>query len=116
MYVNPCEQDQDGTAFHPDPAHKLSANLYDIYHCCVYSEKTPDDGQRNCPKHVEFHSNNKFEKLVHLKVNAIPLLAWTGPEGFDALKVVARNNIRINLKVSRLSICEQYGLSGFDDV
>jgi hypothetical protein len=29
-------------------------------------EKTPDDGQRNCPKHVEFHSKNKFEKLVHL--------------------------------------------------
>jgi hypothetical protein len=28
--------------------------------------KTPDDGQRNCPKHVEFHSENKFEKLVHL--------------------------------------------------
>jgi len=26
-------------AFHPDPARKLSANLYDIYHCCVYSEK-----------------------------------------------------------------------------
>jgi len=21
-----------------DPARKLSANLYDIYHCCVYSE------------------------------------------------------------------------------
>ena len=29
-------------------------------------KKTPDDGQRNCPKHVEFHSENKFEKLVHL--------------------------------------------------
>ena len=27
------------TEFHPDPARKLSANLYDIYHCCVYSEK-----------------------------------------------------------------------------
>jgi len=26
-------------AFRPDPARKLSANLYDIYHCCVYSEK-----------------------------------------------------------------------------
>ena len=52
--------------FHPDPAHKLSANLYDIYHCCVYSKKTPDDEQRNCPKHVDFHSKNKFEKLVHL--------------------------------------------------
>ena len=23
----------------PDPVRKLSANLYDIYHCCVYSEK-----------------------------------------------------------------------------
>jgi len=22
--------------FDPDPARKLSANLYDIYHCCVY--------------------------------------------------------------------------------
>jgi len=28
--------------------------------------KTPDDGQRNCPKHAEFHSKNKFEKLVIL--------------------------------------------------
>jgi len=28
--------------------------------------KAPDDGQRNCPKHVEFHSKIKFDKLVHL--------------------------------------------------
>jgi len=27
--------------------------------------KTPDDGQRNYPKHVEFYSKNKFEELVH---------------------------------------------------
>ena len=27
---------------------------------------TPDDGQRNYPEHVEFHSKNNFEKLVHL--------------------------------------------------
>jgi hypothetical protein len=33
------KQDQDGTVFHPDPALQLSANLYDIYHCCMYSEK-----------------------------------------------------------------------------
>jgi hypothetical protein len=35
--------------FHPDPAtaRKLSANLYDM-------------------KHIEFHFQNKFEKLVHL--------------------------------------------------
>ena len=30
--------------------------------------KTTDDEQMNCPKHVEFHSKNKFEKLVHLVV------------------------------------------------
>jgi len=28
--------------------------------------KNPDEGKRNCPKHVEFYSKNKFEKLVHL--------------------------------------------------
>jgi len=28
--------------------------------------KTPDDGQKNCPKHVEFYSKNKVGKLVHL--------------------------------------------------
>ena len=28
--------------------------------------KTPDDVQRNCLKHVEFYSKNKFQKLVHL--------------------------------------------------
>jgi hypothetical protein len=38
------------------PAWKLSTNLCDIYHYWVYSEETPDDdGQTNCPKHVEFH-------------------------------------------------------------
>jgi len=25
-----------------------------------------DDGQRNCPIHVEFYSKNTFEKLMHL--------------------------------------------------
>jgi hypothetical protein len=44
----------------------LESSLYDVYHCCVYSKKTPDDGQRNCPKHVPFHFQNKFEKLVLL--------------------------------------------------
>jgi hypothetical protein len=33
---------------------------------CTVEEKTPDDGQRNCPKYVEFRFKNKFEKLVHL--------------------------------------------------
>ena len=28
--------------------------------------KPPDNGQRNCPKLMEFYSKNKFEKWVHL--------------------------------------------------
>jgi hypothetical protein len=36
------------------------------YTIAVFTVKTPDDGQRNCPKHAEFHSKNEFEKLVHL--------------------------------------------------
>ena len=34
--------------------------------CVCVQWKTPDDGQRNCPKHVASYSKNKFEKLVHL--------------------------------------------------
>jgi len=49
--------------FRPDPARKLSANLYDIYHCCVYNEKLL---MMDCPKYVEFYFINKFEKVVHL--------------------------------------------------
>jgi len=37
---------------------------YNIVECTV--NKTPDDGQRNCPKHSEFHAKIKFVKLVHL--------------------------------------------------
>ena len=32
----------------------------------LFTVKTLDDGQMNCPKHVEFYSKNKFEKLVHV--------------------------------------------------
>jgi len=41
-----CEQDQDGTESRSDPARKLSAKLYDINHCCVYSEKFLMMGRR----------------------------------------------------------------------
>jgi len=36
------------------------------YTIAVCTVKTPDDGQGNSLKHVEFYSKNKFEKLVHL--------------------------------------------------
>ena len=41
-------------------------NLYDIYLLLCVQCQTPDDEQRNCPKHVDFYSKNKFEKLLHL--------------------------------------------------
>jgi len=52
--------------FHPDPAHKLSANPYDIYHCCVYSEKLLMMVRGTVQNMWEFKSKNKFQKLVHL--------------------------------------------------
>jgi hypothetical protein len=65
-----CEQDQDGTAV---PSWSCSqAVSKPVWHTCTYNiavctvEKTPDDGQWDCPKHIEFHSKNKFEKIVHL--------------------------------------------------
>ena len=43
----------------------VSKTVWHIPLLCV-QWKTPGDGQRNCPKHVDFYSKNKFEKLVHL--------------------------------------------------
>jgi len=43
----------------------LLTTLWHIPLLCI-QRKTPDDGQRNCQKHVEFYSKNKFQKLVHL--------------------------------------------------
>ena len=57
------EQDQDGTSWSCSQA--ASKPVWRIPLLCE-QWKTPDDGQRNCQKHVEFHFKNKFEKLVHL--------------------------------------------------
>ena len=34
--------------------------------CTRIQYQTSDDRQKTCPKHVEYYSKNKFEKLVHL--------------------------------------------------
>ena len=68
--------------FHPDPACKLSAKLYDIYHCCLYRGKHLMM-DRNWPKHVRVWFQNKnFERLVHLVGSVIRNLSscrvtWT---------------------------------------
>jgi len=46
-------------------ANKLSANLYDVYHCRVYSEKLLMMNRGTVRNMQEFHSQNKFEKLMH---------------------------------------------------
>ena len=43
----------------------VSKSVWHIPLLCV-QWKAPDGRHRNCPKHVESHSKNKFEKLVHL--------------------------------------------------
>ena len=62
-----------------------SRTVWHIQMLCV-QWKTPDDGQTNCPKHVEFHSKHKFRKLVHLVCFIVrhwtwvymqPLLHWS---------------------------------------
>ena len=49
-------------------SYRIAGSSQAVWHiplvCVLW--KTPDDGQRNCPKHVEFYSKNEFEKLVHL--------------------------------------------------
>jgi len=43
----------------------VSKHVWHIPLLCV-QWKTPDDGQRNCLKHVEFYSKNKLRKVVHI--------------------------------------------------
>jgi len=51
-----------------DSSQAVSFSLYTqqwyvSYRFAVFTVKSPGDGHRNCPKHVEFYSKNKFEEL-----------------------------------------------------
>jgi len=50
--------------FYLVPASKQSTNLYDVYLMLCVQSWTPDDGQKDRPKHVEWYSINS--KIVHL--------------------------------------------------
>ena len=84
---------------------------YVIQVACV-QWKTPDDGQRNCPKHVEFHSKNKFEKLVHL-VGFIIRLYHDAARSSECQMQSQNTNlatVRIcTLEVMQLSVCDVSG-------
>jgi hypothetical protein len=66
VLLTACKQDQDGTAV-PSWSCLIAVckTVWNIALMCV-QWKISDVGQRNCPKHVEFHSKNKFAKLVNL--------------------------------------------------
>ena len=53
-----------------DSSQAVSKPVWHIPLLCV-QWKTPDDGQRNCPKHVGFPPKINFEKLVHLSGSII---------------------------------------------
>ena len=78
--------------------------------------KTPDDGQRNCQKHVEFYSKNKFEKLVHL-VGFIIIIFHDArsPERQTLLLIgVPKNVDQLMSKIcpcGEAHITEEYGVS-----
>ena len=57
-----CGQEQDRNAV---PSWSCSQAVWHIPLLFV-KRKTPHDGKRNCPKHVNLYSKNKFEKLEHL--------------------------------------------------
>ena len=44
----------------------LASTQHNLFVLLCLQCETPDDWQKTCPKHVEFYSKNKFEKLLHL--------------------------------------------------
>jgi len=81
-------------------AQAVSKPVWHIPLLCV-QQKTPDDGQRNCPKQVEFHSKNKFEELVQLVGFIIRNLAqctvaWTSNK-IEVIKIHIINRKLFNL-------------------
>jgi len=91
-----------------------TAMVYVIQVCCVYSEKTPEDGQRNSPKHVEFCSKNQFDKLVHLFGFIIRMCyrAWTKLGARYLHAVLFMNSTKIGEGKAVLYLVDVNGVTG----
>jgi len=62
----------------------------------VTQYETPDDGQKTCPKHVDFNSKNKLEKFVHLigfiiRMKHLPPMYYRGTKTTVLFTVVSAN-------------------------
>jgi len=90
-----CEQDQDGTAVLSwSCSQAVSKPVWHIPLLCV-QWKTPGDGQKNCPKHIQFHSKHRFEKLVHLVGFIIRIYhaAWSPERQIHIKKILPCENV-----------------------
>ena len=89
------------------PLASSQQNLYDIYLLLFVQCQIPDDGQRNYPKHVEFYSKNKFEKLVHLVGFIIRIRTVGECRPTPALPLpVSKHTTLLICRYSRLRNCE----------
>jgi len=59
---------------------------------CIQWE-TPDDGQRNHPKDIEFYSKNKFEKLVHLVGFIVRIITMHGHVNVKSLAMSVEGRV-----------------------
>ena len=73
----------------------LASSQHNLYVLLCVQCQTPDDGQRYCPKHTEFYSKNKFEKLVH-PVGFIIRIYHDGPspERQKVVKIVGLSQVK----------------------
>ena len=67
---------------------KLSANLHDMYHCCVRSEKLLMKDRGTVRNMQSFIYKNKFEKLVRLVGFIIEFIKMHGPLNVKILSKV----------------------------
>ena len=94
-----------GSGMEPVPSWSCSQAVWHIPQLCV-QWKTPDDGQRNCPKHVEFYSKNKLEKLVLLVGSIIRICHDAARSaGRQIIRRLSKNCEKRLLDSSRLSVC-----------
>jgi len=73
----------------------VSKPLWNIPLLCVQCY-TPDEEQRNSPKHVEFYSKNKFEKSVHL----VGFIVWIYHDARSAERQISLDLLTLNLETA----------------
>ena len=75
--------------------------------------KTPNDGQRNCLKHVEFYSKNKLRKLVHLVGFIIRIYHDARSPEHQAFITCYSQNVLLNTALHNKIICLHTSYRGF---